>query len=151
MARSSRIARYARIGAGSFLAELAAFACQARVYEDAVGRVAVDFDDIGEQSLKNIDRPMRVYKLRFGNAAFEATPRHLFESQRQPACGKSLFLVSPHSRSTTNSNAGLPPTATSTPHDRDRVSLVRGRSSAVPGFGSGTAGRGTTAIGSPQL
>ena len=36
-------------------------------YEQVRGKVAVEFVDLGEQSLKNIDRPVRVYaaKLRF--------------------------------------------------------------------------------------
>lgn len=36
----------------------------ARVNEDVSGRIAEEFDDGGEQRLKNIDRPVRVYRLR---------------------------------------------------------------------------------------
>jgi class 3 adenylate cyclase len=35
----------------------------ARVQEDAVGRVGLNFEDIGEQSLKNIARPVRAYRV----------------------------------------------------------------------------------------
>jgi class 3 adenylate cyclase len=35
----------------------------ARVYEDAAGSIALDGEDIGEQELKNIARPVRVYRL----------------------------------------------------------------------------------------
>jgi adenylate cyclase len=36
----------------------------ARVQEDAAGRLDLAFDDIGEQILKNIARPVRVYRVR---------------------------------------------------------------------------------------
>ena len=36
----------------------------ARVQEDAAGRLDVAFDDLGKQSVKNIDRPIRVYRVR---------------------------------------------------------------------------------------
>ena len=35
-----------------------------RVQEDAVGKIDLAFEDIGEQTLKNIARPIRVYRLR---------------------------------------------------------------------------------------
>ncbi len=35
----------------------------ARVQEDAAGRLDLDFEDIGEQALKNIARPVRVYRV----------------------------------------------------------------------------------------
>jgi hypothetical protein len=46
----------------------------ARVYEDVNGRVDADFEDMGEQQLKNIARPVRVYCLdltRTKNIGFE--------------------------------------------------------------------------------
>jgi type VI secretion system protein ImpH len=36
----------------------------ARVQEDAVGRIELSFEDIGEQALKNIARPVRAYRVR---------------------------------------------------------------------------------------
>lgn len=36
----------------------------ARVQEDAAGRAGVAFEDIGEQTLKNIERPIRAYRVR---------------------------------------------------------------------------------------
>ena len=36
----------------------------ARVYEDVSGRIPEEFEDGGEQRLKNIDRPVRVFRLR---------------------------------------------------------------------------------------
>jgi TolB-like protein/class 3 adenylate cyclase len=47
----------------------------ARVQEDVEGRIDVDFADEGEQQLKNIARPVRVYRVRLGGVeAEEATP-----------------------------------------------------------------------------
>ena len=45
------------------LAEPGGIWVSARVQEDAQGRVDVDFDDIGEQTLKNLARPVRVYRV----------------------------------------------------------------------------------------
>jgi adenylate cyclase len=36
----------------------------ARIQEDAVGKLDLTFEDMGEQSLKNITRPVRVYRVR---------------------------------------------------------------------------------------
>ncbi len=36
----------------------------ARVQEDAAGRLDLDFEDLGEPALKNIARPVRVYRVR---------------------------------------------------------------------------------------
>jgi class 3 adenylate cyclase len=35
----------------------------ARVYEDAAGNIELDVEDIGEQELKNMARPVRVYRI----------------------------------------------------------------------------------------
>jgi class 3 adenylate cyclase/ABC-type uncharacterized transport system substrate-binding protein len=45
------------------LAEPGGICISARVYEDVAGRIDAEFADGGEQRLKNIDRPMRVYRL----------------------------------------------------------------------------------------
>jgi len=45
----------------------------ARVQEDAAGKLDLTFEDLGEQSLKNIARPVRVYRVRF--ATVENTPK----------------------------------------------------------------------------
>jgi TolB-like protein len=39
----------------------------ARVQEDAAGKLDLSFDDLGEQSLKNIARPIRAYRVRTGS------------------------------------------------------------------------------------
>jgi TolB-like protein/class 3 adenylate cyclase len=55
------------------LAEPGGICVSARVQEDVAGRLDLTFDDIGEQSLKNIARPVRVYRVR--HAAAENTPK----------------------------------------------------------------------------
>jgi adenylate cyclase len=46
------------------LAEPGGICVSARVQEDAVGKLDLAFEDIGEQQLKNITRPVRVFRLR---------------------------------------------------------------------------------------
>jgi adenylate cyclase len=46
------------------LAEPGGICVSARVREDAAGRLDLAFEDIGEQALKNIARPVRVYRVR---------------------------------------------------------------------------------------
>ena len=46
------------------LAEPGGVCVSARVEEDVAGRLDLIFDDIGEQNLKNIVRPVRVYRVR---------------------------------------------------------------------------------------
>jgi adenylate cyclase len=45
------------------LAEPGGICVSARVQEDAAGRLDLAFEDIGEQALKNIARPVRVYRV----------------------------------------------------------------------------------------
>ena len=46
------------------LAEPGGICVSARVQEDAAGRLDLAFEDMGEQVLKNIARPVRVYRVR---------------------------------------------------------------------------------------
>jgi TolB-like protein len=46
------------------LAEAGGICVSARVQEDAAGKLDLVFEDIGEQELKNITRPVRVYRVR---------------------------------------------------------------------------------------
>jgi len=48
------------------LADPGGICVSARVQEDAAGKLEVAFDDLGEQRLKNIARPIRVYRIRLG-------------------------------------------------------------------------------------
>jgi adenylate cyclase len=45
------------------LADPGGICVSARVQEDAAGRLDLDFEDLGEQTLKNIARPVRVYRV----------------------------------------------------------------------------------------
>jgi adenylate cyclase len=57
------------------LAEPGGICISARVQEDAVGRLDLAFEDIGEQKLKNIARPVRAYRVRAAtHVAAPATP-----------------------------------------------------------------------------
>lgn len=55
------------------LAEPGGICVSARVQEDAAGRLDLMFDDMGEQALKNIARPVRVYRVRATGATPTAT------------------------------------------------------------------------------
>ena len=46
------------------LAEPGGICVSARVQEDAAGKLELAFEDLGEQQLKNIARPVRIYALR---------------------------------------------------------------------------------------
>jgi len=45
------------------LADPGSVCVSARGYEDVAGKTDAEFEDLGEQALKNIDRPIRVYRL----------------------------------------------------------------------------------------
>ena len=51
------------------LAEPGGISVSGRVQEDAEGKLDIAFEDTGEQQLKNIARPVRVYRVRFDGAA----------------------------------------------------------------------------------
>jgi adenylate cyclase len=55
------------------LADPGGICVSARVQEDTAGRLDITFDDMGEQSLKNIARPVRVYRVRLTST--ETTPK----------------------------------------------------------------------------
>jgi adenylate cyclase len=50
------------------LADPGGICVSARVQEDVAGRLALSFDDLGDQNLKNIARPVRVYRVRRATA-----------------------------------------------------------------------------------
>jgi TolB-like protein/class 3 adenylate cyclase len=58
------------------LADPGGICVSGRVQEDVAGRLDLTFDDIGEQSLKNIARSVRVYRVRLATAesTFKVTP-----------------------------------------------------------------------------
>jgi class 3 adenylate cyclase len=80
------------------LAEPGGICVSARVQEDAAGKLDLTFEDLGEQSLKNIARPVRVYRVRLATA--ENTPKVTpFESG--PALTLRINPPSPCCRSKT--------------------------------------------------
>jgi adenylate cyclase len=58
------------------LAEPGGICVSARVQEDAAGKLDLAFEDLGEQSLKNIARPVRAYRIATGavSAIMRETP-----------------------------------------------------------------------------
>jgi adenylate cyclase len=56
------------------LAEPGGICVSARVQEDTRGKIDIVFEDAGEQQLKNIAHPVRVYRVRFGSEAAMARP-----------------------------------------------------------------------------
>jgi adenylate cyclase len=57
------------------LAEPSGICISAIVHDQVQGKLDCDFDDIGEQSLKNITRPVRVYRVRDASAAGYGPPK----------------------------------------------------------------------------
>jgi adenylate cyclase len=58
------------------MAEPGGICVSERVHEDAAGKISSSFEDIGEHALKNITRPVRVYRLRPRGTATAASPVH---------------------------------------------------------------------------
>jgi TolB-like protein/class 3 adenylate cyclase len=75
------------------LAEPGGICVSARVQEDAVGKVDLVFDDMGEQQLKNIARPVRVYRVR-DHAALNDDPTPVL-AQSLPLPDKPSIAVLP--------------------------------------------------------
>src|SRR5580693_2969548 len=71
------------------LAEPGGICVSARVQEDVAGRLDLTFDDLGEQNLKNISRPVRVYRVR------DATSKTTSVQPALPLPGKPSIEVLP--------------------------------------------------------
>src|SRR5262249_21573460 len=56
------------------VAEPGGICVSGRVQEDAEGKLEITFENAGEQQLKNIDRPVRVYRVRSSGAATGPRP-----------------------------------------------------------------------------
>jgi adenylate cyclase len=56
------------------LAEAGGICVSARVQEDARGKLDLAFEDAGEQQLKNIERPVRTYRVRLDRSPAQAKP-----------------------------------------------------------------------------
>ena len=78
------------------LSEPGGICVSALVYDQVHGRIDCDFDDLGEQSLKNIARPVRAYRVRFDYT--DGTPRarasaRSSSSTRPPITAPRLSIV----------------------------------------------------------
>ena len=73
------------------LAEPGGICISGRVYEDAVGNIALDAEDMGERKLKNVGRAVRVYRLnpdRLGAPAANAQRQPRAEVRRVDGIGE---------------------------------------------------------------
>jgi hypothetical protein len=84
------------------LAEPGGICVSARVQEDVRGKLELAFEDLGEQQLENIDRPVRVYRARLNGAAAsprtalslpDVAPKTARDIRRGPAKGRSARLI----------------------------------------------------------
>lgn len=57
------------------LAEAGGVCISGTVYDQVVNKLTLEYDDLGEQAVKNIDRPVRVYRVQLEPAAVAPTPR----------------------------------------------------------------------------
>jgi adenylate cyclase len=67
----------------------------ARVQEDAAGKLDLVFEDMGEQSLKNITRPVRVYRLCLDGVKVQSTIKPVDASAVLPLPDKPSIAVLP--------------------------------------------------------
>lgn len=72
------------------LADPGGICVSARVQEDAHGRIDVGFEDLGEQRLKNIPRPVRVYRVRL-EGEVEGVPRRPLPLPDKPSIAVLAF------------------------------------------------------------
>src|SRR5262249_7189349 len=56
------------------IAEPGGICISSKVYEEISGRLSLTYEDIGQQQLKNIARPVRVYRVRIDRAAPTSVP-----------------------------------------------------------------------------
>ena len=77
------------------LAEPGGICVSARVQEDAAGRLDLAFEDLGEQSLKNIARPVRVYRIKPAEPLPEPPPHAGEGSARSARIGVEAALPLP--------------------------------------------------------
>ena len=68
------------------LAEPGGICVSGRVQEDVHGKLDIAFEDTGEQQLKNIARPVRVYRVRLDGTAKARPALPLPISRRSPSC-----------------------------------------------------------------
>jgi TolB-like protein/tetratricopeptide (TPR) repeat protein len=67
------------------LADAGGICVSSRVQEDVYGRIDVTFRDGGEQQLKNIARPIRIYRIQFGRTEAPAAPAPMLALPGKPS------------------------------------------------------------------
>ena len=77
------------------LAEPGGICVSSRVREDAEGKLDIAFDDLGERELKNIWRPVRVYRVRLDRTGLVSVPRSSAERPSLPLPDKPSLAVLP--------------------------------------------------------
>src|SRR6516165_7387128 len=77
------------------LADPGGICVSARVQEDAAGKLDVSFEDLGEQSLKNIARPIRVYRVRLEGVKSQSTGKPVDAALVLPLPDKPSIAVLP--------------------------------------------------------
>src|SRR6476659_603013 len=84
---------------GEGIAEPGGICLSSSAYDQVRGKVAVEFVDLGEQSLKNIDRPVRVYAARskdhLGTLASGVLTSHPDANKQLPLPDKPSIAVLP--------------------------------------------------------
>jgi class 3 adenylate cyclase len=82
------------------LADPGGICISARVQEDVTGRLNLDFDDLGEQSLKNIFRPIHTFRVKTTTTGTKEISKHAPVADRQSSdwaiprpSGASFFSV----------------------------------------------------------
>ena len=71
------------------LAEPGGICIAANVFDEVRGKLAAAFEDLGEQTVKNLTRPVRAYRVRDGQRRHAARARHCRAcraSPRSPSC-----------------------------------------------------------------
>ena len=66
-----------------------------RVQEDAAGRLDIAFDDLGKQNLKNIARPVHVYRVRLEGVKSQSTVKPVDAAPVLPLPNKPSIAVLP--------------------------------------------------------
>jgi len=77
------------------LADPGGICVSARVQEDVAGRLELAFDDLGEQNLKNIARPVRVHRVRLDNVKRQSIVKPVDASPLLPLPDKPSIAVLP--------------------------------------------------------
>jgi class 3 adenylate cyclase len=75
------------------LAEPGGICISAKVHEEVRGKLPSIFEDMGEQTLKNIARSIRVYRLRAGSASYLIP---LYERHRMSVTGPPTAVLCRH-------------------------------------------------------